>query len=81
MPWFLSWLSIVFQQGTPLPEPVSSAPTLINGFLGSSLAVQWLGLFISTVRGHGFDPGWEVRSCMPLVAWPKKNPQTDYYTC
>ena len=33
----------------------------ITKFLGSSLAIQWLGLCASTARGLGSIPGWGTK--------------------
>ena len=38
--------------------------------IGTSLAVQWLGLPISTAGGMGLDPGWGTK--IPHAMQPKK---------
>ena len=41
--------------------------------MGTSLAVQWLGLCASTAGGRGSIPGWGTRISHACVTWPKIN--------
>ena len=35
--------------------------TFLNGYLGNSLTVQWLGLQALTAEGPGSIPGWGTK--------------------
>ena len=45
-------------------------------FIGTSLAVQWLGLHTSTAGGMGLIPGQGTK--IPQAAQPKKKKKTKY---
>ena len=45
--------------------------------IGNSLAIQWLGLRISTARGPGSNPGWGTK--IPHSAYQKKKKKIKIY--
>lgn len=83
-PWLLQVPLTCFQADpTTIHFPQRSQTHLLKIEIKTSLAVQELGLWASTVGGMGSIPGWELRSCMPngVAKKKKRKKKSDAVTC